>query len=231
MTRSISDLRELDAVLSGSLSVITGKLTELLCLLEDKTATPLRRFELLREIAEEARAFRLGGEDKIRVATGTCETVSPSTAYTPVTFVKSLTLGSPPVMVLHDHIKSRVGYSAAATAHTQHHAARLAGKSADDAAARFNGRNNPAANLAARIPCTLSRSSFSFWLSLSQTRLPPCFSCLRESHKWDILGARLGHGLRVWLDHEQLWHIPLTRRRRDVRSRKPVCQLCHHAGL
>ena len=75
ITRSISDLRELDAVLSGSLGLITLKLNELLAMLEDKNARPERRFNLLREIAEEARSFRLGGEDKIRVATGTCETV------------------------------------------------------------------------------------------------------------------------------------------------------------
>lgn len=37
--------------------------------------TPLDRLKLLREVAEDARLFRLGGEDKIRVATNTCETV------------------------------------------------------------------------------------------------------------------------------------------------------------
>lgn len=76
ITRSVSDLRELDAVLSGSLGTITEKLNALLCMLEDGQATkPQERLVLLKEIAEEARSFRLGGEDKIRVATGTCETV------------------------------------------------------------------------------------------------------------------------------------------------------------
>lgn len=39
------------------------------------TYTPFDRLKLLREVTEDARIFRLGGEDKIRVATGTCETV------------------------------------------------------------------------------------------------------------------------------------------------------------
>ena len=80
ITRSVSDLRELDAVLSGSLATITEKLNALLAMLENgrganATAKPEERLILLKEIAEEARSFRLGGEDKIRVATGTCETV------------------------------------------------------------------------------------------------------------------------------------------------------------
>jgi hypothetical protein len=84
ITRSISDLRELDAVLSGSLGMITEKLNTLLGMLEqggskngddNNAVTSNQRFSLLREIAEEARSFRLGGEDKIRVATGTCETL------------------------------------------------------------------------------------------------------------------------------------------------------------
>lgn len=40
--------------------------------------TPYERLKLLRELTEDARVFRLGGEDKIRVATSTCETVSSS---------------------------------------------------------------------------------------------------------------------------------------------------------
>lgn len=80
ITRSISDLRELDAVLSGSLGTITDKLNRLLDMLEqplnaEAAVMPEERLLLLKEIAEEARSFRLGGEDKIRVATGTCETV------------------------------------------------------------------------------------------------------------------------------------------------------------
>ncbi|KAL8277578.1 hypothetical protein RQP46_010010 [Phenoliferia psychrophenolica] len=43
--------------------------------------TPLMRLQLLREVTEEARVFRLGGEDKIRVATGTCETIATHTSH------------------------------------------------------------------------------------------------------------------------------------------------------
>lgn len=82
ITRSISDLRELDAVLSSNLQAMSDKIARLLEMIErpagdgDPTNTPQHRFSLLREIAEEARSFKPGGEDKIRVATGTCETVS-----------------------------------------------------------------------------------------------------------------------------------------------------------
>lgn len=76
LTRSISDLRELDAVLSGSISTITDQLNDLLKMLEDPKVLPEQRFHQLRRLADEAKEFRLGGEDKIRVATGTCETVS-----------------------------------------------------------------------------------------------------------------------------------------------------------
>ncbi|KAK9893743.1 hypothetical protein P389DRAFT_107854 [Cystobasidium minutum MCA 4210] len=75
LTRSISDLRELDAVLSGSISTITEQLNELLRMLEDPKVLPEQRFHQLRRLADEAKDFRLGGEDKIRVATGTCETL------------------------------------------------------------------------------------------------------------------------------------------------------------
>ena len=94
LTRSLSDLKELDAVLSGSsprsspshavlirsdtgsLSSITAKLESLLEMMHSPSEhTPFDRLKLLREVTEDARVFRLGGEDKIRVATGTCETV------------------------------------------------------------------------------------------------------------------------------------------------------------
>ncbi|KAM0756065.1 hypothetical protein T439DRAFT_19763 [Meredithblackwellia eburnea MCA 4105] len=92
LTRSLSDLKELDAVLSGSLQTITAKLQLLLTMMntpppgssdtDDKPQfTPLQRLQLLREVTEEARIFRLGGEDKIRVATGTCETIATHTSH------------------------------------------------------------------------------------------------------------------------------------------------------
>ncbi|GAA99188.1 uncharacterized protein L969DRAFT_93650 [Mixia osmundae IAM 14324] len=79
LTRSLSDLKELDAVLSSALLQITGKLQTLLAMMEDPTVRPSTRLTLLWEIAEEARGFKLGGEDKIRVATGTCDTVDHHT--------------------------------------------------------------------------------------------------------------------------------------------------------
>lgn len=71
---------------AGSLQGITDKLRLLHTMMhtpepgtqqteEPPKYTPLDRLKLLREVAEDARVFRLGGEDKIRVATNTCETV------------------------------------------------------------------------------------------------------------------------------------------------------------
>lgn len=71
----MSDLKELDAVLNTSLISITQKLVKLLNMIEDPTAVPADRLALLKEVADDAATFKLGGEDKIRVATGTCETV------------------------------------------------------------------------------------------------------------------------------------------------------------
>ncbi|GAA6013434.1 hypothetical protein JCM10207_008843 [Rhodosporidiobolus poonsookiae] len=93
LTRSLSDLKELDAVLNGSLQSITDKLKRLHSMMHTPepgtkpegsttpTYTPLDRLKLLREVAEDARVFRLGGEDKIRVATNTCETLSTHTSH------------------------------------------------------------------------------------------------------------------------------------------------------
>ena len=75
LTRSVADLKELDAVLTSSLGTITTKLTTLLEMIQDPSVAPRDRLELLREVADEASGFKMGGEDKIRVATGTCETV------------------------------------------------------------------------------------------------------------------------------------------------------------
>ncbi|GAA5955787.1 hypothetical protein JCM10213_001745 [Rhodosporidiobolus nylandii] len=92
LTRSLSDLKELDAVLNSSLQSITDKLKLLHEMMhtpepgakdtgEQPKYTPLDRLKLLREVAEDARVFRLGGEDKIRVATNTCETISTHTSH------------------------------------------------------------------------------------------------------------------------------------------------------
>lgn len=78
LTRSLSDLKELDAVLNSSILAINSKLNKLNNMLAAPADafTPQQRLELLKEVAEDANLFKLGGEDKIRVATGACETVS-----------------------------------------------------------------------------------------------------------------------------------------------------------
>lgn len=94
LARSLSDLKELDAVLNCALDDITGKLARLDRLMhperrtggaqegeEPEAVTPLDRLRLLRQVAEDARVFRLGGDDKIRVATNTCETVATHSAH------------------------------------------------------------------------------------------------------------------------------------------------------
>ncbi|GAA5909004.1 hypothetical protein JCM8208_007140 [Rhodotorula glutinis] len=92
LTRSLSDLKELDAVLNSSLQSITDKLRLVHDMMhtpkpgskptaEPPKYTPLDRLKLLREVAEDARVFRLGGEDKIRVATNTCETIATHTSH------------------------------------------------------------------------------------------------------------------------------------------------------
>jgi hypothetical protein len=60
---------------TGGIAQITCKLNKLLSMVEDPNVTPAQRLALLREVAEDSRSFKLGGEDKIRVATGTCGTV------------------------------------------------------------------------------------------------------------------------------------------------------------
>ena len=43
--------------------------------IQDDTVGPEKRFELLQDIAEEAARYKLGGDDKIRVAAGACDAV------------------------------------------------------------------------------------------------------------------------------------------------------------
>lgn len=68
LSRNFADLRELDAVLSSSMSSITAKIHALTQMIEQGTAPKEERLWLLTEIAEEANRLKLGGEDKIRVA-------------------------------------------------------------------------------------------------------------------------------------------------------------------
>ncbi|KAF7337575.1 Chromatin modification-related protein [Mycena sanguinolenta] len=68
LSRNFADLRELDAVLSASMSSITTKISTLTDMIEKGVGKQEERLWLLMEIAEEATRLRLGGEDKIRVA-------------------------------------------------------------------------------------------------------------------------------------------------------------------
>ena len=80
LTRSISDLRELDAVLANSLDQITTNLNQLhMMMVSPDQFVPEDRLRLLRIVTDLTRSFRRahGVEDKIRVATNTTETVSP----------------------------------------------------------------------------------------------------------------------------------------------------------
>lgn len=81
LTRSFSDLRELDAVLGSHLNSLTARLHHLTALIEDPEIDQGQRLLALKEVAEEARAYKMGGEDKIRVALNTAETIISHTDY------------------------------------------------------------------------------------------------------------------------------------------------------
>ncbi|KAK1926148.1 putative histone acetylation-related protein [Papiliotrema laurentii] len=73
LTRVHSDLNELGAVLYATLVNLETKLHQLIEWIQDPSIDPARRFQLLQEIAEEAARYKLGGDDKIRVAGGACD--------------------------------------------------------------------------------------------------------------------------------------------------------------
>lgn len=68
LSRNFAEFRELDAVLSASMSSLTGKITQLTTMLETKAGSKEERLWLLADIADEATRLKLGSEDKIRVA-------------------------------------------------------------------------------------------------------------------------------------------------------------------
>ena len=55
---------------------LENKLNTLIKWIQDASIGPERRFDLLQDIAEEAARYKLGGDDKIRVAGGACDGVS-----------------------------------------------------------------------------------------------------------------------------------------------------------
>ncbi|KAF8523734.1 hypothetical protein BU17DRAFT_63668 [Hysterangium stoloniferum] len=68
LSRQFADLRELDAVLSASTHSVTQKIYELIDLVESPHSTKEQRLSKLVQIGEEAQRLKLGGEDKIKVA-------------------------------------------------------------------------------------------------------------------------------------------------------------------
>ena len=68
LSRSYGDLRELDAVLSSSMTSVTTKITQLTEMLETMTVSPEDRLWLLADIADEVSRLKPGADDKIRVA-------------------------------------------------------------------------------------------------------------------------------------------------------------------
>jgi inhibitor of growth protein 3 len=81
LSRNFADLRELDAVLSASMSSITTKISALTQMIEEGAGKQEERLWLLMEIAEEANRLRLGGEDKIRVACQAADNLRSHTGH------------------------------------------------------------------------------------------------------------------------------------------------------
>jgi inhibitor of growth protein 3 len=81
LSRNFADLRELDAVLSSSMSSITSKIHKLTTMVEEDTSSKDERLWLLGEIAEEATRLKLGGEDKIRVACQAADNLRSHTGH------------------------------------------------------------------------------------------------------------------------------------------------------
>ncbi|WVQ76339.1 hypothetical protein IAR50_006004 [Cryptococcus sp. DSM 104548] len=94
LTRVHSDLNELGAVLYSTLVSLEKKLHVLIGWIQDPTVTSEKRFELLQEIAEEAARYKLGGDDKIRVAAGACDGIMNHQKHIS-TLLKAATLLNP----------------------------------------------------------------------------------------------------------------------------------------
>ncbi|KAI0271484.1 hypothetical protein BC834DRAFT_966957 [Gloeopeniophorella convolvens] len=75
VSRQYADLRELDAVLSASVHILTTKIDALAALIESNAAPKERRLLLLLEIADEAQRLHAGGDDKIRIAAAVADSL------------------------------------------------------------------------------------------------------------------------------------------------------------
>jgi len=75
LSRQFADLRELDAVLSSSAQSATHKIYELIEVLENGETSKEVRTKKLAQVMDEVFRLKLGGEDKIRVATQAADTV------------------------------------------------------------------------------------------------------------------------------------------------------------
>ncbi|KAF8493342.1 hypothetical protein JB92DRAFT_2999442 [Gautieria morchelliformis] len=81
LSRQFADLRELDAVLSASTVSVTQKIYELIDLVENSGASREARLAKLTDISEEAQRLKLGGEDKIRVASQAADNLALHKAH------------------------------------------------------------------------------------------------------------------------------------------------------
>ena len=70
-------------LIAATLVNLETKLNQLIGWIQDPTIESAKRFQLLQEIAEEAARYKLGGDDKIRVAGGACDGVSRVSEFPP----------------------------------------------------------------------------------------------------------------------------------------------------
>lgn len=81
LSRSFGDLRELDAVLSSSMTSVTSKVIELTNMIENRTSSKEDRLWLLAEIADEVSRLKPGADDKIRVACQSADALKSHKAH------------------------------------------------------------------------------------------------------------------------------------------------------
>ena len=81
LSRIFADLRELDAVLTSTVTSLTSKIYQLIDLVENDSASNEQRLWLLGEIADEASKVRPGADDKIRIATTAADTLRTQSSY------------------------------------------------------------------------------------------------------------------------------------------------------